>query len=177
MGGPYQRIIAANTNATCRNQVLQVPAVRAAITGAQAAEIVGATPQQFDAFIKSELKRWPEVAKELVDLRPDAIFSVTTPVTGALVRETHTIPIVIANVADPIASGFAVARPATDGSVAAARRRGVLRSKMSRLAHRDKSQSPEFTVGIDAKRTFVDKRSRPNLQRMTRSGHWPPILP
>ena len=35
------------------------------------------------------------------------------------------------------------------------------------LAHRDKSQSPEFTVGIDAKRTFVDKRSRPNLQRMT----------
>ena len=37
------------------------------------------------------------------------------------------------------------------------------------LAHRDKSQSPEFTVGIDAKRTFVDKRSRPNLQRMTRS--------
>ena len=31
----------------------------------------------------------------------------------------------------------------------------------------DKSQSPEFTVGIDAKRTFVDKRSRPNLRRMT----------
>ena len=24
------------------------------------------------------------------------------------------------------------------------------------------------------KRTFVDKRSRPNLQRMTRYGHWPP---
>jgi hypothetical protein len=38
------------------------------------------------------------------------------------------------------------------------------------LAHRDKSQSPEFTVGIDAKRTFVDKRSRPNLQRMTHNG-------
>jgi hypothetical protein len=35
------------------------------------------------------------------------------------------------------------------------------------MAHRDKSQSSEFTVGIDAKRTFVDKRSRPNLQRMT----------
>jgi hypothetical protein len=33
------------------------------------------------------------------------------------------------------------------------------------VAHRDKSQSPEFTVGIDEKRTFVDKRSRPNLQR------------
>jgi len=45
-------------------------------------------------------------AKELVDLRPDAILSVTTPVTGALVRETQTIPIVIVTVADPISSGF-----------------------------------------------------------------------
>ena len=45
------------------NQVLQVPQVRTAITEAQAAEIVGGTPQQFDAFIKSELKRWPEVVK------------------------------------------------------------------------------------------------------------------
>ncbi len=45
------------------NQVLEVPTVRKAITEAQAAEIVGGTPQQFDAFIKSELKRWPEVVK------------------------------------------------------------------------------------------------------------------
>ena len=33
------------------------------IRSPQAAEIVGGTPQQFDAFIKSELKRWPEVVK------------------------------------------------------------------------------------------------------------------
>ncbi len=46
------------------------------------------------------------LAKELVDLRPDAILSVTTPVTGTLVRETQTIPIVIATVSDPISSGF-----------------------------------------------------------------------
>jgi tripartite-type tricarboxylate transporter receptor subunit TctC len=45
------------------NQVLQVPTVRTAIADAQAAEIVGGTPQAFDAFIKSELKRWPEVVK------------------------------------------------------------------------------------------------------------------
>jgi tripartite-type tricarboxylate transporter receptor subunit TctC len=45
------------------NRVLQVPAVRTAITGPQAADIVGGTPQQFDAFIKSELKRWPDVVK------------------------------------------------------------------------------------------------------------------
>src|SRR3954470_20262922 len=45
------------------NQVLQVPAVRTAITGPQAPDIAGGTPQQFDAFIKNELKRWPEVIK------------------------------------------------------------------------------------------------------------------
>ena len=45
------------------NQVLQVPAVRAAIVEAQAATIVGGTPQQFDAFVKGELQRWPAVVK------------------------------------------------------------------------------------------------------------------
>jgi putative ABC transport system substrate-binding protein len=57
--------------------------------------------------------RMKTFAKELVDLRPDAILSVTTPVTNALVRETQTIPIVIVTVADPMASGFVtnVGRP------------------------------------------------------------------
>jgi putative ABC transport system substrate-binding protein len=51
------------------------------------------------------------LAKELVDLRPDAILSVTTPVTSALVRETRTIPIVIVNVADPTRFITSLARP------------------------------------------------------------------
>jgi tripartite-type tricarboxylate transporter receptor subunit TctC len=45
------------------NQVLQVPAVRTALTEAQAADIVGGTSEQFDSFIKSELQRWPEVVR------------------------------------------------------------------------------------------------------------------
>jgi tripartite-type tricarboxylate transporter receptor subunit TctC len=45
------------------NQVLQLPQVRAAISESQAADIIGGTPEQFDAFIKSELKRWPDVVK------------------------------------------------------------------------------------------------------------------
>ena len=44
-------------------QVLQAPAVRTAITEGQAADIIAGTPQQFDAFIKGELKRWPDVVK------------------------------------------------------------------------------------------------------------------
>jgi putative tryptophan/tyrosine transport system substrate-binding protein len=52
-------------------------------------------------------------AKELVELRPDAILGATTPVISALARETQTIPIVFAIVIDPIGNGFAqsLARP------------------------------------------------------------------
>jgi tripartite-type tricarboxylate transporter receptor subunit TctC len=46
------------------NQVLQVPAVRTTITDSWASNIIGGTPEQFDAFIKSELQRWPEVVRK-----------------------------------------------------------------------------------------------------------------
>jgi putative ABC transport system substrate-binding protein len=57
--------------------------------------------------------RMRTLAKELVDLRPNALLSASTPVTGALARETRTIPIVFTGVSDPIGSGFAAnhARP------------------------------------------------------------------
>ena len=56
-------------------------------------------------------------AKELVDLRPDAILCQTTAVTGALARETRTIPIVFAVVSDPIGSGFAATLAHPGGNI------------------------------------------------------------
>ena len=47
------------------------------------------------------------LAKELVDLRPDAIVARGTPATVALARETHSIPVVFTVVADPIGAGVA----------------------------------------------------------------------
>jgi putative ABC transport system substrate-binding protein len=47
-------------------------------------------------------------AKELVALRPDVIFAVTTPTVAALLRETRTLPIVFAQVSDPVGSGFSL---------------------------------------------------------------------
>jgi putative ABC transport system substrate-binding protein len=46
------------------------------------------------------------LAQELVGLQPDIIVTSNTPATAALQRETRTIPIVFANVADPVASGI-----------------------------------------------------------------------
>ena len=42
----------------------------------------------------------------MVGLQPDIIVAYATPATVALQRETRTIPIVFANVADPVASGI-----------------------------------------------------------------------
>ena len=61
----------------------------------------------------ADADRMRTLAKELVDLRPNAIFGVTTPAIGALARETRTIPIVFAGVSDPIGAGYIdnLARP------------------------------------------------------------------
>jgi putative ABC transport system substrate-binding protein len=45
-------------------------------------------------------------AKELVALRPDLIFVTTTPSAVALLQESRTIPILFANISDPVGSGL-----------------------------------------------------------------------
>ena len=46
------------------------------------------------------------LAQELVGLQPDIILANGTTATAVLRRETQTIPIVFANVSDPVASGI-----------------------------------------------------------------------
>ena len=53
-----------------------------------------------------DINRIRALAQELVGLQPDIILASTTPATVALQRETRTIPIVFATVADPVASGI-----------------------------------------------------------------------
>jgi putative tryptophan/tyrosine transport system substrate-binding protein len=65
----------------------------------------------------SDANRIEALAKELVDLRPEAIFGVSTPVISALARETHTIPIVFALLADPIGGGFAASLAHPGGNI------------------------------------------------------------
>src|SRR5215471_11455192 len=56
-------------------------------------------------------------AKELVDLKPDAILVISTPLTAALQRETQTIPIIFSFVSDPIGSGFVASLPHPGGNL------------------------------------------------------------
>jgi putative ABC transport system substrate-binding protein len=59
------------------------------------------------------MERVPEMAVELVSLRPDILLARSTPTTAALKREGETIPIVFVNIIEPVEQGFVqnLARP------------------------------------------------------------------
>jgi putative tryptophan/tyrosine transport system substrate-binding protein len=50
-----------------------------------------------------DTNRFQTLAQELVSLQPDIIITVATPATVAVQRQTQTIPIVFANMSDPVA--------------------------------------------------------------------------
>jgi putative ABC transport system substrate-binding protein len=56
-------------------------------------------------------------AKELVELKPDVIISVTTPLVVAILRETNTVPVVFVQVIDPIRTGLVPSLPNPGGNV------------------------------------------------------------
>jgi putative ABC transport system substrate-binding protein len=57
------------------------------------------------------------LAPQLVGLQPDIIVTISTPATVALQRETRTIPIVFAGIADPVASGIVARLDHPSGNV------------------------------------------------------------
>jgi len=64
-----------------------------------------------------DIDRIRTLAQELVGLKPDIIVTDSTPATVALQRETRTIPIVVAGVADPVASGVVARLDRPSGNV------------------------------------------------------------
>ena len=64
----------------------------------------------------SDVDSMRNLARELVDLRPDVILTDTTPVTAAVLRQARTITIIFVQVADPIGSGFVTSFPRPGGN-------------------------------------------------------------
>ena len=64
-------------------------------------------------FAEGKIERLPAMATELVQLKVDVIFTVSTPGVRAAQSATTTIPIVFVGVADPVGSGVvrSLARP------------------------------------------------------------------
>jgi putative ABC transport system substrate-binding protein len=61
----------------------------------------------------ADFDRLRKLAKESVELHPDLIVAVNTPLVAAVLAETDTIPVVFGLVSDPVGSGFvqSYARP------------------------------------------------------------------
>jgi putative ABC transport system substrate-binding protein len=68
-------------------------------------------------WARGDINRIPALAQELVGLQPDIILTSATPATVAVQRETRTIPIVFANVADPVASGIVARLDRPSGNI------------------------------------------------------------
>jgi putative ABC transport system substrate-binding protein len=75
--------------------------------------IVGRTMRIDSRWGAGHIERFPEIAHELVALAPDVIVGNGTAVVTALRRATRTVPIVFANISDPVGSGLvaSLARP------------------------------------------------------------------
>jgi putative tryptophan/tyrosine transport system substrate-binding protein len=56
-------------------------------------------------------------ARELVALQPDVILTQNTPTTASVLQQTRTIPIIFANVSDPVGSGFVASFNRPGGNV------------------------------------------------------------
>src|SRR5262249_31791913 len=74
---------------------------------------VGRNLEILTRWTEGRAERYPQLAAELVALRPDVIVAGGTQGTRAVREQTDAIPIVMLDVADPIPSGFiaSLARP------------------------------------------------------------------
>ena len=56
-------------------------------------------------------------ARELISLQPDLILTTNTPTTASIKQRTQTIPIIFANVVDPLGSGFIASLSRPGGNI------------------------------------------------------------
>jgi putative ABC transport system substrate-binding protein len=79
--------------------------------------VEGRTIEIESRWAEGRLERFPGFAVELVDLKVDVIFAVTSPAALAARRATATIPIVFATAADPVGSGLVASIAHPGGNV------------------------------------------------------------
>ena len=95
------------------------PVAKARISGfTQALADLGWTNVRIDPrWGGGDINRTRALAQELVGLQPDIIVTGGTAATVPVQRETRTIPIVFANVTDPVASGIVARLDRPSGNI------------------------------------------------------------
>jgi len=68
-------------------------------------------------FGEGDATRLPQLARELLDLRPDVVVALGTTAATAFRQQTLSIPIVFVQVPDPVAAGFVTNLARPDGNI------------------------------------------------------------
>jgi putative tryptophan/tyrosine transport system substrate-binding protein len=147
-------------------------------------------------FAEGRTERVPELAVELVRLPVAVIVTGSTPVIQAAKDATSTIPIVMAVVADPVASGFVASLPRPGGNITgltllsqelSAKRMEILKQAVPRLARLailwnpanpshapslKETEVPAKTLGVELRKLEVRQRDAigPAFAAMVKAG-------
>jgi putative ABC transport system substrate-binding protein len=102
-------------------------------------------------YTQFDRDRMPPTAREVVSLRPDAIITACSASTRAAMQATKNIPIVMANVADPVGQGFVqtLAQPGTNVTGRSSQSRELM-PKMLELLHAALPSANRIAVFVTA---------------------------
>jgi len=89
--------------------------VRARLT--ELGHVDGKTIRFEESYADGDPQRLTQLARELVESKPDVIVAIAAAATGAVRQATSTIPIVMAHAGDPIATGVAVSLSHPGGNI------------------------------------------------------------
>jgi putative tryptophan/tyrosine transport system substrate-binding protein len=125
----------------------------------------------------NNIDRMQALARELVGLEPAMIFTGTTPTTRAVQRETRTIPIVFANVGDPVASGIVARLDHPSGNITGfANLEASLGSKWLELLLEIAPGLKRAAVMFNPDTSYASTYTLPALETAARSLKIAPIL-
>ncbi len=99
----------------------------------------------------------PELGRELLALRPALIVTTTSPATAAMHKETRSVPIVFANIGEPVEQGFVTSLARPGGNVTGTTFRFELFAKVVELVRETLPAAQRIGL-LEDERFTVSKR-------------------
>ena len=105
-------------------------------------------------YAEDRLDRLPDLVAELVHSKVDVIVAVSTPAIEAAKQATHTIPIIMAGVSDPVGTGFVASLARPGGNITGFSLQSPLEllkeviPKLSRIAFLVHRQDPGYPLFV-----------------------------
>jgi putative ABC transport system substrate-binding protein len=112
---PRVSILVFGTKSSVSATAPAPPLVRGRLT--ELGYIEGKTIQFEESYAEGDPQRLTQLARQVVDRKPDIIVAIAAAATAAARQETSTIPIVMAHAGDPVGAGLAASLAHPGGNV------------------------------------------------------------